>query len=113
MQDSNKQIKSWIRSQHLICAGTDFIFETVDQTQLEKFERCIEEIGGRVRSVKAVGNWPMGQTDHLKFSEQLPVYQGLGAKNWLHTGQKKGAIKLGILKSTPDSIFKPPQPCWF
>ena len=40
-----KQIKAWIRSQHLICDGTDFIFETVDQTQLEKFELCIESMG--------------------------------------------------------------------
>ena len=35
--------------QHLICEGTDFIFETVDQTQLDKFEHCLELIGGRVR----------------------------------------------------------------
>ena len=28
-------MKSWIRSQHLICVGTEFIFETVDQTQLD------------------------------------------------------------------------------
>ena len=60
MLDYGKQIKAWIRSQHLICDGTDFIFETVDQTQLEKFELCIESMGSKVRAVKAVGNWPMG-----------------------------------------------------
>ena len=38
MENSLKQLKGWIRSQHLICEGTDFVFETVDQTQLEKFE---------------------------------------------------------------------------
>ena len=58
--DAEKQLKAWIRSQHLICEGTDFIFETVDQTQLEKFEHCIELIGGRVRKIAAAGNWPMG-----------------------------------------------------
>jgi len=29
--EAEKQLKTWIRSQHLICEGTDFIFETVDQ----------------------------------------------------------------------------------
>ena len=47
-QNAEKQLKAWIRSQHLICKGTDFIFETVDQTHLEKFELCIELLGGRV-----------------------------------------------------------------
>ena len=57
--DAEKQLKAWIRSQHLICEGTDFIFETVDQTHLDKFEQCIEQLGGRVRKVAAAGNWPM------------------------------------------------------
>ena len=60
MVDYDKQMKTWIRSQHLICVGSDFIFETVDQTQLDKFETCIRAMGGRIRTVKAVGNWPMG-----------------------------------------------------
>ena len=64
--DAEKQLKAWIRSQHLICVGTDFIFETVDQSQLEKFERCIELLGGRIRSVSAAGNWPMGPNRTFK-----------------------------------------------
>ena len=59
--EAEKQLKTWIRSQHLICEGTDFIFETVDQTHLEKFERCIEAIGGRVRKIAAAGNCRWGQ----------------------------------------------------
>ena len=66
MQNSEKQLKGWIRSQHLICEGTDFIFETVDQTQLEKFEKCMDQIGGKVRQIKAVGNWPMGPNRSFK-----------------------------------------------
>ena len=66
MLDYGKQIKTWIRSQHLICDGTDFLFETVDQTQLEKFELCIELMGGKVRAVRAVGNWPMGPNRSFK-----------------------------------------------
>ena len=37
MFDVDKQMKAWIRSHHLICEGSDFMFETVDQTQLDKF----------------------------------------------------------------------------
>ena len=91
MQDSNKQIKGWIRSQHLICAGTDFIFETVDQTQLEKFERCVEEIGGRVRSVKAVGNWPMGPNRSFKILRAIASVPRPGGEELVTYWAKKGS----------------------
>ena len=64
-QPDGKQPKAWIRSQHLICEGTDFIFETVDQTQLEKFEHCIELIGGRVRKI-AAAELADGTSAHLQ-----------------------------------------------
>ena len=63
---AEKQLRAWIRSQHLICIGTDFIFETVDQAQLERFECCLEAIGGRLQDIKAVGNWPMGDNRCFK-----------------------------------------------
>ena len=72
MEDTKKQMKSWIRSQHLICVGTDFIFETVDQTQLDKFETSIQAIGGRIRTVKAIGNWPMGPRSCLLYTSPSP-----------------------------------------
>lgn len=59
-EKSIKQLKNWIRSQHLICSGQDFIFETVDQAQLERFDKCIKDIGGEIGSVRSTGNWPMG-----------------------------------------------------
>ena len=58
----NKQLQSWIRTHHLICQGTDFIFETVDQMLIERFESCLNELGGKVLSVKDVGHWPMGSS---------------------------------------------------
>ena len=91
MQDSNKQIKSWIRSQHLICVGTDFIFETVDQTQLEKFEQCIQEIGGRVRTVKAVGNWPMGPNRSFKILRAISSVPRPGGEELVTYWAKKGS----------------------
>ena len=72
MENIKKQMKAWIRSQHLICVGTDFIFETVDQTQLEKFEDCVQAIGGRIRTVKAIGNWPMGPRRCLLYTSPSP-----------------------------------------
>lgn len=58
--DAEKYMRGWIRTQHLICFDQDFIFETVDQSHLDRFERSLTELGGRIRSVEAVGNWPMG-----------------------------------------------------
>lgn len=57
---THKQMRCWIRSQHLICHGQDFIFETVDQSLIDRFEACLISLGGHVRMVRAVGNWPMG-----------------------------------------------------
>lgn len=64
--DAHKLLKAWIRSQHLICLGTDFIFETVDQSHVERFEQCMLDCGGHVREVRAVGNWPMGPNRSFK-----------------------------------------------
>ena len=54
------QLESWIRSQHLICRGTDFIFETVDQSLIDRFEHCLLSLGGEITSIQEVGAWPMG-----------------------------------------------------
>ena len=59
MQDHDKQLKAWIRSQHLICEGSDFIFETVDQSQLEKYEACLQRLEAESEASKplATGQW--------------------------------------------------------
>ena len=85
MKDNKTQIKSWIRSQHLICEGSDFIFETVDQTQLEKFEAIMESMGGRVRAVKAVGNWPMGPNRSFKILRAIASVPRPGGDCLLYT----------------------------
>lgn len=65
-EKSKKQLFSWVRSQHLICSGQNFIFETIDQAQLERFENCIKNIGGEIESVRSTGNWPMGPRRSFK-----------------------------------------------
>ena len=103
MEDVKKQMKSWIRSQHLICVGTDFIFETVDQTQLDKFENSIQAIGGRIRTVKAIGNWPMGPRRSFKILQATASVPRPGGEDlvtyWAKKVVKQQDIQKSILKS--------------
>ena len=91
MEDKLKQLKTWVRSQHLICVGTDFIFETVDQTQLDKFEVCIQSIGGRIRKIEAVGNWPMGPRRSFKILRATCSVPRPGGENIVTYWAKKGS----------------------
>ena len=91
MEDKLKQLKTWVRSQHLICVGTDFIFETVDQTQLDKFEACIQSIGGRIRKIEAVGNWPMGPRRSFKILRATCSVPRPGGENIVTYWAKKGS----------------------
>lgn len=91
--EAEKQLKAWIRSHHLICESTDFIFETVDQSQLEKFESCIELLGSRVRTIRAVGNWPMGPRRSFKILRAVASVPRPGGEKlvtyWADRGAKK------------------------
>ena len=87
--DHKKQMKSWIRSQHLICEGSDFIFETVDQTQLEKFEICLEALGGR-QSIKVVGN-SMGPKRSFKILRATASVPRPGGENLVTYWAKRGS----------------------
>ena len=91
MEDVKKQMKSWIRSQHLICVGTDFIFETGDQTQLDKFEASVQAIGGRIRTVKAIGNWPMGPSRSFKILQATASVPRPGGEDLVTYWAKKGS----------------------
>ena len=91
--DSEKQLKAWIRSQHLICEGTDFIFETVDQTHLEKFEHCIEQLGGSVRKVSAAGNWPMGPKRTFKILRATATVPRPGGEGLVTYWAKRGTTR--------------------
>ena len=91
--EAEKQLKTWIRSQHLICEGTDFIFETVDQTHLEKFEHCIEAIGGRVRKIAAAGNWPMGPRRTFKILRATAAVPRPGGESLVTYWAKRGTTR--------------------
>ena len=91
LSEHQKLLRGWIRSQHLICKGTDFCFETVDQTQLEKFELAIVALGGSVRSIEAVGNWPMGPRRSFKILRALASVPRPGGEEIVTYWAKRGA----------------------
>ena len=88
--DAEKQLKAWIRSQRLICEGTDIIFETVDQTRLEKFEHCIELFGGHVRKVAAAGHCPMGPRRTFKILRATAAVPRPGGETLVTYWAKRG-----------------------
>lgn len=58
--EAQKKIQGWIRSRHLICSGSFFVFETVDYGTIERFSDCISTLGGAVISVDPVDKVWMG-----------------------------------------------------
>ena len=86
---ARKKMQAWIRSRHLICSGHFFIFETLESSSLEHFERCIMSLGGTLISVEPVKKVWIGAR------RQVFLYQ---AKASLHTTcqeLKKYWIKYG------------------
>lgn len=69
-------MQGWIRSRHLVCSGNFYIFETVDFSAVERFDECIQALGGTLISVDPIDKIWMG--DH----RQVLLYQ---AKASLHT----------------------------
>jgi phycoerythrin-associated linker protein len=87
-----KLLKGWIRTQHLICLSNQFIFETVDQTALEKFEHCIVLLGGQIRSITAIGNWPMGPRRSFKILRAIALIPSSNSKSLVIYWAKRGSI---------------------
>jgi len=62
----------------------------VDQSQLEKYESCLKAIGGRIRSIKAVGNWPMGPNRSFKILRATASVPRPGGEALVTYWAKKG-----------------------
>lgn len=84
-------LKGWIRSQNLICISNQFVFETVDQTALEKFENCIVLLGGQIKSITAIGNWPMGPRRSFKILRAIALIPKTNSQNLVIYWAKKGS----------------------
>ncbi|WP_432812678.1 CpeR family transcriptional regulator [Pantanalinema sp. GBBB05] len=93
---AHKKLQCWIRSRHVICSGSFFIFETVDYSAVERFTECIGALGGSIIAVDSVGKIWMG--DH----RQVILYR---AKASLHTPNhdlKQYWIKYGSFRTRFD-----------
>ncbi|NJN32401.1 MAG: CpeR family transcriptional regulator [Synechococcales cyanobacterium RM1_1_8] len=51
---AEKKLRSWIRSHHLICSGSFYLFETVESSAVDRFSECVEILGGSIISVEPV-----------------------------------------------------------
>ncbi|MGD1851422.1 MAG: CpeR family transcriptional regulator, partial [Cyanophyceae cyanobacterium] len=57
---AEKQLRTWIRSRHLICSGNFYLFHTVENSAVERYVVCIESLGGTVISVSPIRKIWMG-----------------------------------------------------
>jgi phycoerythrin-associated linker protein len=92
-----KKMRCWIRSRHLVCSGSFFIFETVDYSAVERFSDCIAALGGSVISVDSIGKLWMG--DH----RQVILYRVKASLNTPHHDLKQYWLKYGSFRTRFDS----------
>jgi phycoerythrin-associated linker protein len=59
--EAQKKMQSWIRSRHLICSGHFFVFESPDNSAIERFTDCVEVLGGTLISVEPIDKLWVGQ----------------------------------------------------
>ncbi|WP_124972539.1 CpeR family transcriptional regulator [Aphanothece sacrum] len=70
---ASKKMQAWIRSRHLIFSDKFVIFETLDYPAVERFEQCLNSLGGCLISVEAVKRVWMGN------HRQVILYQAKGS----------------------------------
>ncbi len=93
---AEKKLKNWIRSRHAICSGNFFVFETVDNSTIERFSECIEALGGSIISIDSVGKIWMG--DH----RQVILYRVKASLHTPHHDLKPYWIKYGSFRTRFD-----------
>ncbi|MEO0457077.1 MAG: CpeR family transcriptional regulator [Cyanobacteria bacterium P01_A01_bin.114] len=74
--EAEKKMQAWIRSRHLIRSGNFFMFETVEYSTIEKFQDCVQALGGTVICVEPTKKIWIGN------HRRVVLYQ---AKASLHT----------------------------
>ncbi|WP_038025923.1 hypothetical protein [Synechococcus sp. PCC 7336] len=51
---ASKKMQVWIRSRHLVCEGSFFVFETVETSTIDRFSECVKCLGGTVIGVNPI-----------------------------------------------------------
>jgi phycoerythrin-associated linker protein len=93
---AQKKMQCWIRSRHLIYSGNFFIYETVDYSAVDRFDRCIEALGGAVISVNSVGKVWMGDR------RQVILYRAKASLQTPHHDLHHYWIKYGSFRTRFD-----------
>ncbi len=86
---AQKKMQCWIRSQHLICSGNFFIFESVESSAVERFAECVNSLGGTLISVNPVNKIWIGN------HRQVILYQAKASLHTPHHNLKQYWIKYG------------------
>lgn len=94
---AQKKMQAWIRSRHLICAGNFFIFETVEYSTVDKFESCVEALGGTLISVEPLKKIWIG--DHRR----VLLYQAKASLHTPHHQLNQYWIKYGSFRTRFDA----------
>jgi phycoerythrin-associated linker protein len=93
---AEKKLQCWIRSRHAICSNNLFVFETVDNSAIDRFTECISALGGTVISVDSVGKIWMG--DH----RQVILYRAKASLHTPHHDLRQYWIKYGSFRTRFD-----------
>jgi phycoerythrin-associated linker protein len=93
---AQKKMQCWIRSRHLIYAGSFFIYETVDYSAVERFGECIEALGGTVIAVNSIGKIWMGDR------RQVILYRAKASLHTPHHALQQYWIKYGSFRTRFD-----------
>lgn len=93
-----QKMKVWIRSRHLVCSGSFFIFETLDYTALERFEDCVKSLGGTLISVEPIKRVWMGN------HRQVILYQAKASLLTPHHELQQYWFNKGSLNTRFDEI---------
>lgn len=93
---ASKKMKAWIRSRHLICSGNFFVFETLDYSTIERFESCVESLGGTLISVEPLKRVWIGT------HRRILLYQAKASLHTPHHELKQYWYQKGSFKSRFD-----------
>ncbi len=90
---ARKKMQTWIRSRHLICSGNFFLLETLGYSTIERFEACINSLGGTLITVKLVKHLWIGN------HRRVILYQAKATLHNPHQDLKQYWFKYGGLNT--------------
>lgn len=96
---AEKKLQAWIRSRHLISSGNFFILETVEYSMVERFEDCIESLGGTLICVEPIKKVWIGN------HRQVILYQAKASLHTPHHDLKQYWFKYGGFYTRFDERF--------